>query len=173
AAADRVAPGSATAVRPTPETAPVEPESAVLLRYELRLEELQSAQLRKEVRRRAGSEIWVTRDGSLADGIAARLGALGYEPRFISCEDWRQLALPDSLGGLLLLAPPEATDDAWLKNAFRLVRHAGPALCSAAKNGGAVLLTVSRLDGAFGLEEPTGNPAAGGLAGLAKTAAQE
>ena len=56
-----------------------------------------------------------------------------------------------------------------------MLRAAGPALERSAARGGAALLTVSRLDGSFGL---TGlgrdaSPTAGGLAGMAKTAGHE
>ena len=59
-----------------------------------------------------------------------------------------------------------------LKRALRLARTVGPRLRSAKD---AFFVTVSRRDGAFGLsgEVPTSNPLAGGLAGLAKTAAHE
>ncbi len=56
-----------------------------------------------------------------------------------------------------------------------MIRAAGPALQRSGQRGGASLLTVSRLDGSFGLGgigRPI-NPESGALAGLAKTAGQE
>ena len=55
------------------------------------------------------------------------------------------------------------------------MRAAGPALEESAARGGASLLTVSRLDGSFGLAGlgATASPISGALAGLAKTAGRE
>ena len=55
------------------------------------------------------------------------------------------------------------------------MRAAGPALQESAADGGASFLTVSRLDGCFGLGGLSGSasPISGALAGLAKTAARE
>src|SRR5439155_17678128 len=54
---------------------------------------------------------------------------------------------------------------------FRWLQHAGPALRAA---GAAVFATVTSLDGAFGFAAgPHGDPSAGSLAGLAKTAGRE
>ena len=47
-----------------------------------------------------------------------------------------------------------------------------PGLRQAGRAGGAVIVTVSRMDGAFGLNNPQ-NVVSGGLAGLVKTAAKE
>ena len=58
---------------------------------------------------------------------------------------------------------------------FRLFRKVGPALEQSATRGGAALLTVSRLEGTFGLAglSPNASPAAGALAGMCKTAGHE
>ena len=64
-----------------------------------------------------------------------------------------------------------------IKDAFRLLRTAGPGLRQAGREGLAVFTTVTRLDGAFGTRglalEPRPKPVSGGLAGLAKTAGHE
>ena len=67
------------------------------------------------------------------------------------------------------------SDDAFVKSAFRLLRAAGPALEQSAAPGGAAFLTVSRLEGTFGLTglSAASSPAAGALAGMAKTAGHE
>ncbi len=81
---------------------------------------------------------------------------------------------PAALGGLVLLAPAGQPDDALLKDALFGAQRAGGA-CVRRPHGGAVFVTVSRLDGAFGLGDldPRRDPLDGGLAGLAKTAAWE
>jgi NAD(P)-dependent dehydrogenase (short-subunit alcohol dehydrogenase family) len=137
--------------------------------FELELRNLDSGAARPAVALPAGGEIWLTDDGAgLAEAVAGRLSALGCLPRTISLADTPK-APPDALAGLILLAPARAADDAFLRDAFLLVQSAGPAL----RKSGGVLLTVSRLDGAFGLEGMDGDPTGGGLAGLAKTAAKE
>jgi NAD(P)-dependent dehydrogenase (short-subunit alcohol dehydrogenase family) len=82
---------------------------------------------------------------------------------------------PPELGGLLLLAPRGPVDDAYLGDALRALRKVGPALRAAGRRGGAILVTVSRLDGAFGLMDidPLREPVDAGLAGLAKSAGHE
>ena len=81
----------------------------------------------------------------------------------------------DRLCGLIVLAPDAPRDDAFVKDAFRLIRMAGPPLEKSAARGGAALLTVSRLEGTFGLTGLGAESvsAAGALAGMAKTAGHE
>ncbi|HMB06183.1 MAG TPA: SDR family NAD(P)-dependent oxidoreductase, partial [Isosphaeraceae bacterium] len=85
------------------------------------------------------------------------------------------LEAPARLDGLVLPATMSGTDDAAIKGAFRLLRTAGTGLRQAGRETGAVLATVSRLDGSFGLRglPPHAEPTSGGLAGLAKTAGHE
>ncbi|MGE3805961.1 MAG: SDR family NAD(P)-dependent oxidoreductase [Gemmataceae bacterium] len=115
-------------------------------------------------------EIWITDDGSgLSASLAARLDALGQRARVVPLAAARALHVPADLVGLVVLAPVQSSD-AILKDALFLVQHVGPAL---RRHGLALLATVARLDGHFGLRANDGNPLAGGLAGLAKTAAHE
>ena len=120
--------------------------------------------------------IWITDDGTpLAAALAKRIGAAGGVARVIDASE-----IPadsgETLGGLVILAP-DATDDdadaAFLKQAFRLVRHCATSLESTAQHRDAFVITVSRLDGAFGLRGKRESTLAGGLAGLAKTLAWE
>ena len=64
-----------------------------------------------------------------------------------------------------------ASSEAFLRDAFRLLKLAGPGL----RASGATFITVARLDGAFGLANKglLFGPVGGGLAGLAKTASHE
>ncbi|MEJ2098104.1 MAG: phosphopantetheine-binding protein, partial [Deltaproteobacteria bacterium] len=80
--------------------------------------------------------------------------------------------------GLVILAPTsyqsDAGDDRILRRAFLLAKKAAAALTRAAKKGGAVFATISRLDGLFGLKGTSlERPVIGGFAGLLKTAALE
>jgi acyl transferase domain-containing protein/acyl carrier protein len=120
----------------------------------------------------AGADVWVgADDAELAEAARERLAARGLRPHVAPCRELARLPAPTSLGGLLILAPATAPTDDWLRDCLLAARQAGPAL---RKTRGA-LLTVSRLDGAFGLAEPAPRrgPLDGGLAGLAKTAGHE
>ena len=55
-----------------------------------------------------------------------------------------------------------------------MIQRVGPKLRESGKTGGAILTSVSSLDGSFGLNgQAPRNPLTGGLAGLVKTAAHE
>jgi len=128
--------------------------------------------------------VWVTDDGSkLSDEIVKNLAGRGHKARKISMTD-AGLKPEGGLAGLVILAPAAKLQakafwgkdsEDFLKKAFRLAQAAGPALRAAGKNSGSCLVTVSRLDGAFGISglKSEQDPVFGGLAGLAKTAARE
>jgi acyl transferase domain-containing protein/acyl carrier protein len=118
----------------------------------------------------AGAEVWVTDSGDgFAAAVAAALGARGLAARVVPPAGAE--GVPERLGGLVLVAP-RAAGDAGVRDAFAAAVRAGPALRRAARDGGAFLATVSRMDGAFGLA--TGeDPVAAAWAGLLKTAARE
>jgi len=116
-------------------------------------------------------------DSGLAEALARRFVALGRSARVL-----RTAAdATGPVGTLVLLAPDGArwteACEARLKAALGLARDLGPRLReSGVRVGGqALLVTVSRRDGAFGCaaRAPRWNPLQGGLAGLAKTAAHE
>jgi acyl transferase domain-containing protein/NAD(P)-dependent dehydrogenase (short-subunit alcohol dehydrogenase family)/acyl carrier protein len=122
-------------------------------------------------------QILVTED---PDGLGAALvEALGPRGRLIPLRGSPSPAGP--VGGLILVGRAgEPAGPAWgpaaeedLLAAFLLARSLAPALQQAARRGGALLATVSRLDGRFGLTGRGFDPAAGGLAGLPKVAALE
>ncbi len=77
----------------------------------------------------------------------------------------------------MLLGASTDEDGSSIKEAFRLLRACAGSLRQAGKSSGAVLATVSRLDGSFGfLGLPAAShavPTSGGLAGLVKTAGHE
>lgn len=123
-----------------------------------------------------GAEIWILDGGSeLAAGLKQSLASLNYAPRLCSLDGLAGLSRPATLGGLIILSPDNGGSDAFVKRAFRWIQFAGPGLRAAGKCGAAMLVTVSRLDGEFGLNglHPQHDPAAGGLAGLVKTAQHE
>ena len=123
-----------------------------------------------------GAEVWITDDGSsLSDAVCSRLTDRQLIPRKISVAAIDSISIPASLAGLVVLAPLQGADDEFFRNAFKLLQKVEPALHLSSNAGGSFFVTVSRLDGYFGLgaTEPINDSLSGGLAGLSKTAALE
>jgi len=125
-----------------------------------------------------GHEVWVVDDGTeLAGAIVARFVAQGIAARVVGSTPPVEGEACAPVGGLVHLFPPADRADAstleQLRGAFVLTRDLAGDLRSAAQQGGALLVTVSRMDGAFGLRGGDFDPVQGGLAGLVKTAARE
>ncbi len=123
-----------------------------------------------------GGEFWLTDDGSpFTVELHTALSEKGVTVRLVKPHEAAASTLPELLSGLVIAAPHSGTDDRFLEDAFLLLKAAAPALHRAAAAGGALVVTVSRLDGAFGCAgaSPLIDPLSGGLAGLAKTAARE
>ncbi|WP_129125509.1 type I polyketide synthase [Geomonas oryzae] len=121
-------------------------------------------------------EIWVTDDGSaFAAELCGILLEHGCSVRKVNAAQAGQIAPAGKLSGLVICAPVTGTDDQFLENAFLLAKDASAALVESASAEGAVFVTVSRLDGAFGFgpAKSLKDPLSGGLAGLAKTAGYE
>ena len=121
--------------------------------------------------------VLITADAAgFAHALAQRFTAAGRTARVVRAGD----DLGGPVGTLLLLAPDgaqwTAESEAQLSAALGMARTVAPRLREAgATAGGALLVTVSRRDGAFGhaARAPRWNPLQGALAGLAKTAAHE
>jgi acyl transferase domain-containing protein len=131
---------------------------------------------RQSIRLAAGALVWLADDGSeLCARIEARLRTLLLAVQRIDPRYGIPAAGAAAPAALIVLAPRGGSDDAFLRNAFRLIQRAGPALRKAGGAGVAMLATVSRLDGAFGFGDLQGScdPVSGGLAGLLKTARHE
>src|SRR5208337_756927 len=139
---------------------------------------LSTPDLREPAAISQGSEIWICDDGSpLAPALRANLERLGHHVRLIAPQG---SPVPDpalNLGALIILAPSEAAETAFIQDAFRLVRAAGPALRRQGARAGSALVCVLRLDGSFGFGQGgTKAPVdvtGGALAGLVKSAQQE
>ncbi|WP_210405637.1 type I polyketide synthase [Paludisphaera borealis] len=138
---------------------------------------LDAPDTRETIRLTPGGEVWITDDGSsLTAALETALVERGLRGRVISTSDPVAATNGQRPCGLIVVAPALGADDSFVKNAFRLIRAVGPMLRGqSAQGGAAALLTVSRLDGAFGLEGlgASVEPTSGGLAGLAKTASWE
>jgi acyl transferase domain-containing protein/NADP-dependent 3-hydroxy acid dehydrogenase YdfG len=147
-----------------------------LRRLEPRALPMAAAEPRDAVSLSPGATIWITNDGSsLTEALRSELGARGFAPRVIAAGHPPTLAPGEDLSGLIVLAPEGRVPPGFVSAAFRTIRGAGPALERAGGRGGAALVTISRLDGRFGVEglRPGIDPASGALAGLCKTAAWE
>ncbi|MDG3006241.1 type I polyketide synthase [Paludisphaera mucosa] len=165
-----IAPAPAAVPRVNSEAAEPSPQPTRLERLAPRPRAVASVDHRERVELAAGAEIWITEDGSpLTPALNAALKERGFKPRVVGPEGLQVTAATPS--GLILVAPDRADSD-FLKQAFRLIRTVGPGLRG---RRASALLTVSRLDGAFGLNglDPAIEPTSGGLAGLAKTAGRE
>ncbi len=123
-----------------------------------------------------GAEVWITEDDTgLAELIEMRLRGLGYRTRLLTYQALPSQERPAQLGALVLPSPRHGLTDALIRDALLGVQRAAAGLRAFGKQSGAVLLSVSRLDGAFGLkgDRSEREPLDAALAGLVKTAAQE
>ena len=159
-------------------------EESVITREILKTADFNPAAVREKVALDKNLPFWITDDGAgLAGEIVKNLASRGCRAQKVSLDD-AGLKPKDGLAGLVIIAPaaklahgafwPKGSED-FLKKAFRLVQAAGPALRAAGHSSGACLMTVSRLDGVFGISglKAGQDPVFGGLAGLAKTAGHE
>jgi malonyl CoA-acyl carrier protein transacylase/NAD(P)-dependent dehydrogenase (short-subunit alcohol dehydrogenase family)/acyl carrier protein len=119
----------------------------------------------------AGANIWVTADQAVDQALVAELKARQFCPTLIELDN-PPAEIPQDLQALILLSPLGPVSEQFMQAAFALVQRAESALCR--EDAGKVLLSsVSRLDGAFGLQTLNCGPAeavSGGLAGLVKSA---
>ncbi len=148
----------------------------MLVRSVVRPVELPPAETRALLPLARGSEIWITEDGlELSLRIAAELSDRGFKPRVVNLDEPFLPAVPERVGGLIVVAPADGISDRQLWRAMEWLQKAGPGLRRAATASAAVFATVSRLDGRFGFEatRPLTDPVSGGLAGLTKSAARE
>ena len=123
-----------------------------------------------------GAEVWITEDGlELSLRIAAELSERGFKPRVVNLDEPFLPAVPDRLGGLIIVSPAEGISNLQLWRAVEWLQKAGPGLRRTASTSAAVFATVSRLNGRFGFEptRPLTDPTSGGLSGLTKSAARE
>ena len=168
----------APAAAPADQTAAPQPEPSQpkVLRQVVHPVELPRDDGRDTISLPVGAQVWLADDGSeLCLRIEERLRALRL---IVHRGDLHQGFSGNgaaSLAALVILSPAGGSHDTFLKHAFRLIQRAGPSLRKAGNAAAAILVTVSRLDGAFGFGDlkDKGDPVSGGLAGLVKTARHE
>ncbi len=171
-----VAPATVASPSLAPQPSPLAPSSDTLTRSIVRLAGLPPCDARPALPLARGAEVWITEDGlELSLRIAAELSERGFKPRVVNLDEPFLPAVPDRLGGLIVVAPVEGINSRQLWRAVEWLQKAGPGLRRTAATGAAVFATVSRLNGRFGFEptRPLTDPMSGGLAGLTKSAARE
>ena len=137
---------------------------------------LDEAAARKKLSLTTDAVIWISRDDSgLSAKVADRLEARGHKTRLVDLEDAASLESPSALAGLVVVGPMSPDSDQFLAQSLTLLSRVAPTLRRCGRDGGSVFATVSRLDGAFGLNAmgPEMRASTGGLAGLTKTASIE
>jgi acyl transferase domain-containing protein len=149
-------------------------ERSPLQRFVLRSRDFNGAPEEEAARPQAGASIWITDgDADLAAHVLDLLKNAGYAPRVVSAQALNG-SQDEDVAGVVILPPSEATSDADLLHALQVVQAAGRGLRSAGREGGAFLVSASRLDGAFGTSGgEIADPLTGGFAGLTKSAAHE
>jgi len=121
-------------------------------------------------------KVFVTEDNSgLSEEITEELSKQGIKTVRVSLDILRyKKQLPEAAGLIIVQDPNSDQIHQDLKEAFGLAKFLAPNLIKAAKEGGGLFTTITRLDGAFGLKDMQAVlPAQGGLAGLTKTASLE
>ena len=122
-----------------------------------------------------GSEIWVVAavDDPILLLLTNELAKLRFLVRTLPWEEPKNMA--GNPAGLILISPPDIGTLPINRLAFQWLQHCWPSLRASTKSGSALFVTVSRLDGSFGLTDfdPTVNPISGGLAALVKTVRHE
>ncbi|OGA15682.1 MAG: hypothetical protein A3H32_04625 [Betaproteobacteria bacterium RIFCSPLOWO2_02_FULL_63_19] len=172
---------AATSDSRTPaDVAESQPKELQVIRQVVRPAKMAQGEPRKTFVLPPGATIWLTDDGSdLCRSVAERLLALRLNVLSRKLDDGSvkhdSTAGAEAPAALVILTPSAGSDDEFLSRAFSLIREAGPALRRAGSAGTAMLVTVSRLDGAFGFGAMSGkaDPIGGGLAGMLKTARRE
>ena len=109
----------------------------------------------------------ICQDAIWAKAIVTALTDASYDVKLLNETAELSSTVPN-LAGLVMCAPMAPAE------AFEWAQRSAPLLLESAGHGHALFYTVSRLDGAFGLNGgPLENPQQGALAGLTKTAAIE
>ena len=164
---------------------PADARPAPLDRRVLRSIELPTVASGGQVALAAGREVWIVDDGTgLPQALCDQLATQGRTARVVAIDiatEGNGITGLAHISGLIVLALPDpAADPIWgeaserrLKHAFALTKRVGPMLKEAATAGGALFVTVSRMDGTFGLTGGAFDAVQGGLAGLTKTVARE
>lgn len=148
--------------------------AATIERSVLRAVPLQQPANTERVQLSAGSRIVVVADNSpVVSGLVDEIVASAKTVALHSWNDSPSAVSADQVAGLILIAPEQGDDAELPLKAFRWLRRFGSALRDSGKHGGAVLASITQIDGAFGLAKSVTDAQCGALAGLIKTASHE
>ena len=117
-----------------------------------------------------GATVWITKDKpAMTKAICMSLKHRGLNPIIVSLD-----AVPEeALAGLIILTPA-IPDQTFMKESFLLLQRASEYLRASGKADTAILASVTKMGGKFGLSDLKGTcPVSGGIAGLIKTADKE
>ncbi len=106
----------------------------------------------------------------LCADLVKAIQAKDYAARVVKLDDAIDANVPAALAGLVLVAPEEKCPPFYLSKAFAWLQRSQTALTS---QRSAFVATITSLDGRFGTTGVPGDPVAGGLAGLVKSAQHE
>ncbi len=117
-----------------------------------------------------GATVWITKDKpAMTKAICMSLKRIGLNPIVVPLD-----AIPDETLAGLIIQTPAIPDQTFMKESFLLVQRASKYLRATGKIGAAILASVTKMGGKFGLSDLKGTcPVAGGIAGLIKTADKE
>jgi acyl transferase domain-containing protein/acyl carrier protein len=139
--------------------------------------DLDPAAPRSRVPLAPGSEIWVVGDvDGLTERVSDHLAHQGYNTRVMGWSGPGANKPTAPLAGVVLVAPLTANPDLnYNRLAFEWIQQVSSKLRQCGRQSAAVLATVARLDGAFGLNKLSADadPVSGGLAGITKTVRHE
>ena len=177
------APTSTTSAEPTPvasvastQDTPAPRKPSRVIRSVVNVVPLAPAPTRSPINIFPGSEIWITEDGlGLSLLVADKLNELGFKPRIVNLEEPQSAAIPETLAGLVIIAPQRPMGEKQLWTALEWFQRVGPTLRRVGASSPTLVATVSRLDGHFGFssDKRLRDPISGGLAGLLKCARLE
>ncbi len=102
--------------------------------------------------------------------LAKAIQGKDYAARIVGLDDPIAESIPPTLAGLVLVAPEEGCPPFFIAKAFAWLQQCGTALKAQRVS---FVASITQLDGKFGTISVQGDPVAGGLAGLIKTAHHE
>ncbi|MBN1296802.1 acyltransferase domain-containing protein, partial [bacterium] len=166
-----------------PQTRPAAPPApaAVTIPFKMNRKTLRVVPLddqRPKVEFPEHAEIWITRDDCGLSELIFEEFENQYIPcRLVSLDYLEFVESPDQIAGVIIVGPRDTCNMETLNNMFHLMRMAGKSLRSKEVVDGRkpMLLSVVRLDGAFGLSGRAIDyqPITGALAGMVKTLQHE
>lgn len=131
---------------------------------------------RNKIRLPEGGEIWVAGTGTqLERDLMRQWEGRGFRVTSLKLFKKTKKVLPEKLSGLILVGLHNDMPRQVLRNALMLLKRAAQPLRDAAKEGSAILASITEMGGHFGFQNfnVDADPQMGALAGMIKTASHE